>query len=214
MAETVDIESESIGRDEGVVRRYQLALTGALPLSDALVTEMNELFARLWPVIHELCRRFVRDEERARDLTQQVMLLTLDRIGQYRGQARFLSWVYSVTRSVCASALRRRGELLLSDGLVDPMDPRASALQDLDRLQRHALLMDSCRAALSPLEQEAVYLRYVERLPVEAITSLLGIASASGARGVLQTSRRKLQRELRRRLAEIGRGSSWVRDSL
>ena len=62
--------------------------------------------------------------------------------------------------------------------------------------------------------QEAVALRYVEHLPVDEITSLLGLTDKSGARGVLQRCKRKLKRELSRRLAELGHGTSFVRGSL
>ena len=74
--------------------------------------------------------------------------------------------------------------------------------------------MRRATATLSPLEQEAVHLRYVEGLPQDRITEILGITQASGARGVLQTCRRALTRELRSALAELGHGTSFFRESL
>jgi DNA-directed RNA polymerase specialized sigma24 family protein len=46
---------------------------------------------------------------------------------------------------------------------------------------------------LKPTEHEAVVLRYFECLPVDEITQVLGITQASGARGVLQSAKRKLR---------------------
>jgi hypothetical protein len=41
-------------------------------------------------------------------------------------------------------------------------------------------------------------LRWQERMPIEEITRQLGLVGATGARGVLQTARRKLRAELER----------------
>ena len=76
-----------------------------------------------------------------------------------------------------------------------------------------------CRivALAKPTEAERsqwYFQRYVEHLPVDEITSLLGLTDKSGARGVLQRCKRKLKRELSRRLAELGHGTSFVRGSL
>jgi hypothetical protein len=49
------------------------------------------------------------------------------------------------------------------------------------------------RRHLNPVEQRAFYLRCFERMPVDTITRLLAIEGATGARGVLQSARRKLR---------------------
>ena len=52
------------------------------------------------------------------------------------------------------------------------------------------------RSALEPEEQKVIWLRCFDRMPVEEITRVLGIESASGARSVLQRARRKLRAAL------------------
>jgi len=46
------------------------------------------------------------------------------------------------------------------------------------------------------MEQKAIWLRCFERLPIDEITGMLGIEAKSGARGMLQTARRKLKAAL------------------
>jgi DNA-directed RNA polymerase specialized sigma24 family protein len=58
------------------------------------------------------------------------------------------------------------------------------------------------REHLSPVEQEAIWLRCFERLPVGDVTRMLGLTHASGARSVLQSARGKLRAALERRRAE------------
>ena len=59
-----------------------------------------------------------------------------------------------------------------------------------------ALVAAGCGGRDDAREQEAIYLRCFERLPVDEITSLLSITGASGARGLLQSARRKLRAAL------------------
>lgn len=59
-----------------------------------------------------------------------------------------------------------------------------------------------------------MHLRYVEEVGLDEITLLLGLTEASGARGVLQRCKRKLARELGRRLQELGQGPSLVLGSV
>ena len=70
--------------------------------------------------------------------------------------------------------------------------------------------MTAAKRGLTSEEQEAVYLRYVEGMPQDAITEMLGL-EGSGARGLLQRCRRKLGRELRDQLEQMGHGTSFIR---
>ena len=104
--------------------------------------------------------------------------------------------------------------MLTEDGVIVATDPSGTALAALRRTEREELLRASAVAVLDATEQEAVHLRYVDNVPLERITALLGITAASGARGVLQRCKRKLEVELRRRLHEMGHGSSFARESI
>jgi len=197
-----------------LVRRYQQALANQADPSDSVADALNELFAELWRPVFAVCHRYVGDFERAGDLAQDTMLRALERIGQYRGEASFRAWIYSVARSVCLNAMRRPQDRLLEDGVLDGMGEDALVLKQLDGRQRTELLLDAIASVLDPVEQEALHLRYVEGMPVDRITALLDLDPASGAHVVLLRCRRRLRREISQRLAAMGRGTSWVRESL
>jgi RNA polymerase sigma-70 factor (ECF subfamily) len=136
------------------------------------------------------------------------------KLPEFRGDSSFGTWLYGISRNLCFRAMRKRGEnLLAADGVVEEADPRASALSTLRRREREDLLRRAS-LVLQPLEQEAVHLRYVEHLPQDRITEVLGLESASGARGLLQRCRRKLGREMNRLLGELGHGTSFIRSSV
>lgn len=79
--------------------------------------------------------------------------------------------------------------------LVEHDDPLVLLATREEEAAMEALLHDH----LNPVEQEAIWLRCFEGLPVPEVTRLLGLTHASGARSVLQSAREKLRVALARR---------------
>ena len=163
----------------------------------------SELLGRHQDRVYAWCFRYLREHERALDLAQEVLLLAYRDLGQFSGRSRFSSWLYTVTRHRCLMETRRPS--LLIDDAADP-DTQASQIappdRDLEERSDETEVLALIHAHLTPVEQEALWLRCVERLPVEAITEVLQIADVSGARGVLQRARRKLRAALDRQREE------------
>ena len=67
-------------------------------------------------------------------------------------------------------------------------------------------LLELIQTALSPLDQQVLWLRCVEKMPVDGITRLLDIREASGARAVLQRARRHLRAALAAEEGDEARG--------
>ena len=178
------------------------------------LAEIDALFAQCQDRVYAVCLRYVGDRERARELAQDTLLVAYGKLDQYRGDARgFTPWVYGIARHLCMNAVRKRGDLLSEDGVIEATDPARTALSSLRRQERQDLVQQAAAAVLDATEQEAVYLRYVEEMPRERITDVLGLTTASGARGLLQRCQGKLRAEIRRRLAEMGQGTSFLRDT-
>ena len=180
----------------------------------ALMREVDALFAGHQDKVYAYCLRFVGRKELAMDLAQDTLLRAYEKFPTFRGEARFSTWLLKIARYNCLNAIRKRRDTLTEDGLVVATDPKASTLTQLRRREREELLREAAVAVLDPVEQEAVWLRYVEHASIEQITATLDIQQKSGARGILQRCKRKLQREIRRRLDELGHGTSFVRGTL
>lgn len=159
----------------------------------------TELVRRYRDAVYLWCFRYTRDPERALDLSQDVLTTVWERLGSFEGRSKFSSWLFSVTRNRCIDASRR------VDLLADELDP--GDLRDPAPLPDAALedghdedwILRTIRTALDAQEQQAIWLRCVERMPVDDVTRILGLDSASGARAVLQRARRKLRAALDRR---------------
>jgi RNA polymerase sigma-70 factor (ECF subfamily) len=170
------------------------ALAGRNPGSGEGREAASELLGRYRTLVYRWCFRYVRNHEQALDLAQEVLLCAYRRLGAFEGRSCFSSWLFAIARNRCLSAVRRPP--LLQDEESDPdrmADPRPGADETLEAQSEEEEILRLMRRHLSLVEQKAFYLRCFERLPVEDITRLLEIEGATGARGVLQSARRKLR---------------------
>ena len=181
---------------------HEALLAAALRAGDEQARERAAtlLFGRYQRRVYLWCYRSVRDHERALELAQDVLVSAWRNLDSFGGRARFSSWLFAVARNRCLSELRRPALPVDAEFDLESLrDERGGPEADLlARLDEEALL-DLIREELDATEQEALWLRCVEGMPVESITEVLDVREASGARGVLQRARRKLRAAIDRR---------------
>lgn len=157
----------------------------------------SQLFERYQRAIYLWCFRYVRDHERALELAQEVMMATYQRLDSFQGRSKFSSWLFAITRNRCINEVRRVS--LLVDPETDPDSLSATKENpetEYEYREGEGKLMELIETTLDPIEQQALWLRCNERMPIDEITAVLGITTSTGARGLLQTARRKLRAAL------------------
>jgi RNA polymerase sigma-70 factor (ECF subfamily) len=115
----------------------------------------GELYRRFAPRVRLYGLRHLRDEEAARDLVQQVMLLTIERLrgGTVRDPTQIASFILGTSRTMARDLQRRerrRNSLRLTDGgttlVVEASTGTTFDLERLDRCMQH--LADRDRTVL------------------------------------------------------------------
>jgi len=162
----------------------------------------TELVTRYRDAVYLWCFRYTRDRDHALDLSQDVMATVWEKIGTFEGRSKFSSWLFAVTRNRCIDASRRVDLLEDEFELGEIRDPSPLPDAMLEAGRDEDWLLRTIRAELEPQEQQAIWLRCVERMPVDDVTRILGVDGASGARAVLQRARRKLRAALERRAGD------------
>ena len=185
----MDLESLS---DEQLLARAREA-TQPASVEEALAA----LYRRHQPRVAAWCLRFCGDRQEAADLAQEVFLRVHERLDSFRGESRFSTWLYTVTRRVAINrgeAARRRRTESLEAVRAEPADPAPDAASEVERGELLAAFRQAMSRDLEPLEAKVLYLHYVDGMSLPAITELLALTNRSGAKAHVVGGRRKLER--------------------
>lgn len=172
-------------------------------------TWINELFQRFHTRVATWCFRFTGDRESAADLAQDIFLKAYRNLDSFRGDAKFSTWLFSISRNHCVNEMRSRSVRPeeTSDTLdleVGNEDSVLTTLQKEESLRTmHALIGE----ALDETETKVMTLHYGEEITLDAVTRLLGLTNASGAKAYVVSARRKLAAAIERWKAREKRGS-------
>jgi len=116
--------------------------------------------------------RHVRSAAIVEEVEQEVLIAVARSIHRYRGEAKFTTWLYSLSRNTAVSELRRikRTSSMDDDNLDDWTQRRVSSLVAERDMVREAVF------SLPPVFRETVLLRDVERLSYSEIAERQGLA--------------------------------------
>jgi RNA polymerase sigma-70 factor (ECF subfamily) len=142
------------------------------------------------------------DHAGAEDVCQEAFVKAFQKLGTFRGEAEFGTWLHRIVVNACMDELRRRArsagppalseQAAMSD-LPDPSDASSPEAVLLQREMRGKVM--EALATLSAALREAVELRYLENRSYVEIASLLqvpqGTVAARLSRG-LEAMGRKL----------------------
>ena len=158
---------------------------------------LNELFSRYHSKVAAWCYRSTGDRETAADLAQDVFLRAWKNLESWRGQAKFSTWLYTITRNHCinhaaAKAVRPEGASNSLD--FEPLDTAAPGLHrqlelESEIRQMKQLIQDN----LDSTETQVMTMHYGDEIPLDTITRQLSLTNASGAKAYIVSSRRKLK---------------------
>jgi len=156
------------------------------------------LLEEVTPPIQQWAMGLCRDEDDAADLVQEVLILLVRKLSAFRGDSRFLTWLYTVTRNQALDALRKRRkeeEKMERFGHHTTSHPPFPAAEE--RLDSQAIL-EVVAGFLNDLPQrqrEVFQLADLQGLSSPEIGEILGI-KAGGVRAALFKARRTIRRRI------------------
>ena len=117
---------------------------------------------------------FHGDEAAASDVTQQVFLKLITTIGQFKGDARFSTWLYRLVVNACQDTARRRKSAVWTTerSRLEEFAIPGSQEDDYARAQT-ARSVRAAVSALPPKFRIAVLLRYFDDLSYEQMADAL-----------------------------------------
>jgi len=151
------------------------------------------LVERFTPMIFRFCMRMTRDEQDARDATQDTFFKVLRKLDRYNDEYRFETWLFSIARNTCIDVHRRRkrrSESQERDVAAHGPSPLDIAAKRHDADRVHVAL-----ATLPDIYREIITLYHLEGMLYREIADLTGLPMGTVMNRLFR-ARRKLKEAL------------------
>ncbi len=196
--ENVQLKAESMP-----ISDYELAQKAAA--GDAAAFE--QIYWRHHRRVFGICLRMTKNEAEAEDVTQQVFINLFKKIGSFRGDSAFTTWLHRITVNQMLMRLRSnksRREEITETGELPEINYKGSATfgnanQIISRLQ-----LNEAIAKLADGYRKVLILHDIEGFEHEEIAQMLGCASGT-SKSQLHKARNVLRRLLTGDVASTGR---------
>jgi len=161
-----------------------------------LTTEQSNYFEALYnryvSKVYRRCLSLIKDTSKAEDFTHDIFLRVHGNLSNFREQATFSTWLYSISYNYCMDQLRAANRISLVE-IGPDYDREAIDTADKELLemqfQRLTLILES----ISPDETEILRLKYEEGLDIRAIAERFALKE-SAVKMRLKRTRDKVRR--------------------
>ena len=168
--------------------------------------------------VYAMALSFLHNEADAEDVAQEAFLKAFRNLAGFRGDAKFGTWLVSITLNEARSRIRRRDAIKMEsldepdeEGQTSPAllrDWKEIPSEALERKEVRSLLLNAI-TALPAIYREVFQLRDIEQLSVQEAAQALGI-TASSVKVRLHRARMMLQKTLAPQLKEMAPKRRWL----
>jgi RNA polymerase sigma-70 factor (ECF subfamily) len=138
---------------------------------------LETLLRRHYDRIHGLAWQLTGSRADADDIAQDVCCALVERIGGFRGEARFTTWLCRIVLNAVRDARRRRRSL---GGLAERLAVLAGLTRPPDGRDLHdTMWVRSAVSRLKPAYREAIVLVAGQQLSHAEAAAVLGVAEAT-----------------------------------
>ena len=137
------------------------------------------------PTVSRFAARLCDNPVDAEDVAQETLLAAVKALPQFRGDSSLTTWLYAVTRSLCARQRRRGRSVRRADVSLDAPEGQGVAdayVAEHEREGMDSQLAEAVDAAIAGLElpyREVLHLRDVEGLTAPEVSEGLGLQVAT-----------------------------------
>jgi RNA polymerase sigma-70 factor, ECF subfamily len=176
---------------------YELAQSASL----GDISSFELLYERHHRRVYSLCLRMTQNASEAEDLAQEVFIQLFRKIGSFRGESAFTTWLHRLTVNQVLMHFRKRGvrmEQTTEDGET-PVQVVAGTENPLQMPVVDRIALDKAISQLPPGYRTVFILHDVEGHEHEEIARMLG-CSVGTSKSQLHKARMKLRMLLRQQI--------------
>ena len=140
---------------------------------------IDEFVRTYQPTAYRLALSILDDPSEADEAAQDALVTALGRLGSFRGEAAFTTWLYTITLNLCRGRLRKRRSRQRLAHLLHEVfrlyEQRQHPEMEVQQTEADAALWAAIRR-LAEAQREAVVLRYYHDLPITQIARVTGVS--------------------------------------
>lgn len=162
-----------------------------------IITQRNlyfeELYERYSGRVYRKCLSFVKDEAKAEDFTHDIFLKLIFKLSSYNENARFSTWLYSITYNYCMDQLRinkKRAEVYADESLEVADDTDLNTMFEEPDVEIRRL--KKAMERLTTEEKSILMMKYQDDLSIREISDVFNITESATKMRLLR-SREKLR---------------------
>jgi RNA polymerase sigma-70 factor (ECF subfamily) len=164
----------------------------------------DALLNRYESKIYRLCCSLLRNDAQAEDAAQESLVRIWKGLGGYDGRASLSTWIYTIARNRCFTAMeRRRDEDSMSDEAVAQQAEVATAVPASDG-DDHLAVLRELVDALPERFSRVLRLFYYEDRSISEVATMLGVPEGTVKTNLFRGRAMLLQRLRQLGLADAG----------
>jgi RNA polymerase sigma-70 factor (ECF subfamily) len=147
--------------------------TTTLP-NENIPNDITSLYARYRDFVLRICLRYVKNQEEAEDLTQEIFLKAGSAWQGFEGQSQPSTWLYRIAANRCLDYLRwKKRQRDLMESYSADLDCGGD---EEDGCSGMRAILDRLRDEMDVLDGQILYLRFEMGLTHHAIADICGIS--------------------------------------
>lgn len=159
-------EEFSKEQDIDLIRRYLVTKESR---------DFSELYRRYSGKVYGKCISLLREEHLARDAAQDIFMKIFLNLGQFAEQAKFSTWVYSITYNYCIDVIRKKKKI--GDIFSDDMERLPDTIDEVHDEALLTMRSDRLRVVLETIpigDKTILLMKYQDDLQIKEIAAMLG----------------------------------------
>ncbi|MEP2240352.1 MAG: sigma-70 family RNA polymerase sigma factor [Maribacter sp.] len=157
-----------------------------LELVERIVTNNDSmlfgvLYDRYSKLVYNKCLGFAKSNKEAEDLTQDIFLMLYVKLGSFKGNSKFSTWLYSFTYNFCVNYVNRNKERKINDNSVKFETHEDVPVEVTDNLLLE-MQVDKLKKALeliAPEDKSILLLKYQDGASIKELEDILELKSSA-----------------------------------
>jgi RNA polymerase sigma-70 factor (ECF subfamily) len=123
--------------------------------------------------VYALCYRVLRNEEDAKDMTQEVFVRVYSKRASFKGKSSLYTWIYRIALNMCFSHLKKQKAKMVP---LEDVEPVLATRQDAGTDQKEELrqLVTQALENLPPKQRAVFSMRFYDKMAFRDIAEAMG----------------------------------------